>query len=390
MKNTALQKILSKITTLIDAQYIYTSDTGKGEDMKKLILILFPEEALPRQNDHSAIIADILEGQEGFLLRLYTLEYMQKQMCEGNLFFIRICQSPNLVYRNEGQNMKPLSENIDMEKALATAKKRFETDCVKIKAFREGTDFYYDKEDYPQTAFMLHQSMEISFRLVEILVTGKEKICHSIAEHQKYIQHFFPQLGVLFDPENQYENRVLQLLDRAYKEVRYGYNYQISTEELLFMQGKFKVLQTALRELFDTGITACRVDKNASQPRKKAPSLPHTTPLSAEERDEVKRRIEKLIENKFYKYQQNSESVYYRAGFLLDNPLDVLFGVSSLVKVCIMALEYPEYDLSGFIRQPYIDIKAALEFAVQLMPYEEMECFNEIMYEYLKNGVPVV
>lgn len=386
MKNTAIQEILSRITALIDAEYVYISDM---EEDKKLILVLFSEKTFPRQHDHSSVIADILEGQEGFLLRLYTLQYMKKQMREGNLFFIRVCQSRNLVYSNE-EHIELPSENIDMEKVMAVAKERFETECTKIRAFREGTDFYYDKEDYPQAAFMLHQSLEIAFRLAEILVTGKEKICHSIAEHQKYVRDFIPRLGILFDPGNEEENRLLQLLDHAYKEVRYGYDYQIGKEELLLLQEKYRLLQTEIRELFDAGIKACETGKKVSgSPEKKSPS-PRAVPLSAEEKDEIKRRIEKLIEKKFYKYQENSEKVYYKAGFLLESPLEVLFGVSSLVKVCVMAMEYPEYDLSGFIPQPYMEIKTALELAVQLLPYEEMECLNEIMSGYLKNGVPVV
>ncbi|MGS2761479.1 HEPN domain-containing protein [Sinomicrobium sp. M5D2P9] len=390
MKDITIQEILAKITTLIDTQYIYASDTGEGEEVKKLILVLFPEEALPRQKDHSSIIAQILGDQEDFLLRLYTLQYTEKQIREGNLFFLRICQDANLVYKNEKRYLKPPSEGIDIGKALAVVGRRFEMEYTKIKAFREGVDFYCDKEDYSQAAFMLHQSVELSFRLVEILMTGKEKICHSIAEHQKYLRDFVPLLGVLFNTEMEKEYRLLQLLDRAYKEVRYGYNYQINKEDLQLALEKYEILQTVVRELFNTGIKTYKDNEVSSQSKEREPPLSQTVSLSAEEKDAVKKRIELLIEKKFYKYRQSSKRVYYKAELLLDSPLDVLFGVSSLVKVCVMALEYPEYDLSGTIRQPYMDIKAALEFAVQLMPYDEMECLNEIMEEYLKTGVPVV
>ncbi|MGS2740179.1 hypothetical protein [Sinomicrobium sp. M5D2P17] len=47
------------------------------------------------------------------------------------------------------------------------------------------------------------------------------------------------------------------------------------------------------------------------------------------------------------------------------------------MKVCIIALEYADGKFSDLIPQSHINIQTALEHALQLLPFEEIECLEE-------------
>lgn len=60
---------------------------------------------------------------------------------------------------------------------------------------------------------------------------------------------------------------------------------------------------------------------------------------------------------------------------------DILYDIAGIMKVCIIALEYADGRFNRLIPQPHVNIQTALEHILQLLPFEEMECLEEIIKE---------
>ncbi|MGS2739976.1 HEPN domain-containing protein [Sinomicrobium sp. M5D2P17] len=367
----SIPQIIDKIVNLLEVQYVYLSKvTVKGEE-KPLLLILWQEGSSGLSDDLAPLVHRVFQEHTDVLFRIYALSFAERQLREGNLFFIDACKSENLEYNIPGQHFPALTEGMDMEKALEVAKDRFQKEYTKATDFKEGALFYIEKQNHVQAAFMLHQSIELAYRLTELLAIGKEKVCHSIVNHQKYIRAFIPELGALFHPE---ETALLQLLDNAYKGVRYGSDYHITPEQINEIHAKSEEQLTIVKKLFNAKWRKCKkeMEKKEENP---------ATPLKGN--NEIRKKIQRLAEMKLEKLSPNSDKLYYKTDFLVNGPADVLYDVAGIMKVCIIALEYADGKFSDLIPQPHINIQTALEHALQLLPFEEIECLEEILEEHI-------
>ena len=253
-----IQEVVSRISNLPDVQYVYHSQVEIKGERKPLLLILLSEGGSGLPDDLVPLMYRLFREHTGFLFRTYALAFAERQLRLGNLFFIRTCGHANLVYSLPGLHLLPLTEGMDMDRALEVAKGRFQREYTKAVDFKEGALFYVGRGNYAQAAFMLHQAIELAYRLAEMLAIGKEKICHSIAAHQKYINPFIPELGTLFNTEK--ETIVLQRLDDAYKGVRYGMDYRVSPEQVQRIYAKSEIQLTIVHQLFHTGWEACKTE----------------------------------------------------------------------------------------------------------------------------------
>ncbi|MBC9794888.1 HEPN domain-containing protein [Sinomicrobium weinanense] len=369
----SIPQIIDKIVNLLEVQYIYRSTVEvKGEE-KPLLLILWQESSSGLPDDLAPLVHQVFREHSGVLFRTYALSFAERQLREGNLFFIDACKPENLKYCIPGQHLPTLTEGMDMGKALEAAQDRFQKEYSKAAGFKEGALFYMEQQNHVQAAFMLHQSIELAYRLTELLAIGKEKVCHSIASHQKYIRAFIPELGALFHPEE--ETVLLQLLDDAYKGVRYGTDYYIRPEQIDKIYAKSETQLTMVKELFRTKWDACK--KEAVEKKKENSSI------ALQDNHKIRKKIETLAKSKYYKSRPDSDKLFYKADFLVSGPANVLYDIAGIMKVCIIALGYIDGSFSSLIPQPHMNIQAALEHALQLMPFEEMECMEAILEEYI-------
>ncbi|SFW47718.1 hypothetical protein SAMN02927921_01826 [Sinomicrobium oceani] len=375
-------KMIKQLVSENDAEYIYTTFWNTGKDIRRLVLLLYA-----RKTSAEAGEVPRINEEDNMLFLAYPLPYARKQLHEGNLFFMRMCRKINLVYKKEGQPEEPPSETVDTEQGLRKGRNHFALTYTKMKALHDGVNFYSARKDYEQAVFMLYQAFDIAFGLAGRLLTGKAQHGIRIDEYQRYTGRFYTALGSLFRMEKPEDRKLVKLLDLARQGMTFEEGSQVTETDLTNLEEKYNRLQLMLPDIFDAGIKECQDISGpiAGNSRKKPLK---TRDLTDDEKDRMKEKIETLIRKKFYKYKYRPE-IYYHKGLRMSCPSEVLFSVASIIKVCVMALDYPENDASGFVAQPCLDIKVALEFAVQLLPYDEMECFNDIVEKYMEGNMPV-
>ncbi|RNL83265.1 HEPN domain-containing protein [Sinomicrobium pectinilyticum] len=358
--------IIDKLTKLLEVQYIYEFPITTTGKQKNCVLII--KNHPDKSNDNLSSVADIFKDYPEYLYRAYPENYTREQLIRGNIFFIQACLPQYLQYHAPDVEHQGLLSDIDLEQLLDGAETYFQEEFSKTIGFKQGAQFYQKKENYPQAVFMLHQAFELAYRTVELFTMGKEKVCHSIANHQQYILPFVPELGQIFSLENDSETKLVKLLDIAYRNVRYGRDYHITPEDIAILQAKLEKVLSIVEQKFYSGLTN---SKEAVETKIKD--------SSQRTQDTVVQQIERLISGKYRMPFPKSNKVYYQEEFHISSPSDMLHTASSMLKVCIMAAEYAESNFSPVVPQPHYNIQRTLEIAVQLLPYDEMECLEEII-----------
>lgn len=231
-KETTLEAIIRRTVNLIMVEQIYqTNRIYRGSNCTELIILIsdqcgkVPDELFP-------VVDMIFEDQPGYCYRLFKAHQVRNSLKRGNLFFYEVCSIENKLYSKPCSVYSLLPEMVDIDEIFVKAKEGFRKEIVKTTAFNEGAKFYFKKQNYALTAFMVHQQIELTYRAIELFAMGKGKVTHSIKVHQKHVAPYLHDLGLLFDETKEDENILMQQLDDAYLAVRYESDYQISEQQL--------------------------------------------------------------------------------------------------------------------------------------------------------------
>lgn len=96
-------------------------------------------------------------------------------------------------------------------------------------------------------------------------------------------------------------------------------------------------------------------------------------------------KINELVDRKMDRLSPDSDKYYYKTEFMVTGLADTLYDIARIMKVCIIALEYADTRFGRLIPQPHVNIHTAMEHILQLLPFEEIECLEDIIKE---NGLP--
>lgn len=104
------------------------------------------------------------------------------------------------------------------------------------------------------SAFMIHQALEQTYRNLELILMGKDKITHSIRCHHATLCKIYPYCKPVFDVDQAMDDDLLEILEEIYRATRYEDDFQITLETLERIEQKMKTL-TELSETIIIKIT---------------------------------------------------------------------------------------------------------------------------------------
>ncbi|MCM5661819.1 HEPN domain-containing protein [Galbibacter mesophilus] len=381
LKNTQERHVIGRLTSLLDIGYIYKSRSEENDSFKPLLIVILNGNCSSLTHELYSMVAKIFQEETDFLYRIFPFEYARQQLAKENLFFIYGCSPANLIYKSPNVENPLIDRAIDVN-TFNRIEGVFERERKKINAFLEAANFFIDKENFSQAAFMLHQYIELWFRYAGLFIMGKERKSHSIKELQNYLKAFSPLLGNLFDSEIEEEQNLLKLLDEAYIATRYHNNYHINKGQIQRVLEKANEAYTHVGTVFKLKMQACS-DEFSENKNSKSESDSKNSVECLANYQEIREKIQDLTKRKLYEIKPRSKKFYYKANFKVGGLADVLYDIAGIMKVCIIALEHADNSYGRLIRQPHFNIQTALEHILQLLPFEEVECLEEIIEEYI-------
>jgi hypothetical protein len=247
-------ELIARLSSLIPIERIYQSDFEfKGTRFRELT-ILFPGSGKMHLTEARPLAGMVMADYPEYRFRIFYIQEIRQALKDGSMVFYTICRAENLIYQSERYKTVLITTALTAKAVLRRTKRNFRKELKKVAGFRDGFQFYLKHENYPFAALMLHQVIELSYRIAELMVTGREKITHSIRNHQKLMQQYVPELGAIFNEDDEDELKLLSLLDEAYQSVRYENTYTIDRDQLLALLIKADLLDRWITELYKLAI----------------------------------------------------------------------------------------------------------------------------------------
>ncbi|ASA58312.1 HEPN domain-containing protein [Vibrio gazogenes] len=175
-------------------------------------------------------------------LIVHDLQEVNERLQQGHYFFKDI--------REEGIELfaatpKPLAEPGDLTEAekQGIARKHYEQWFESAEQlfvfFQDGMKRQWLK----QSAFLLHQSTERFFACTLLTCTNYLPKSHNIEKLGKLCAQIDAEFATIFPLDNKFHRRCFRRLQRAYIEARYSEHYEITVEELTYLEGEVQKLK---------------------------------------------------------------------------------------------------------------------------------------------------
>ncbi|PCE62401.1 HEPN domain-containing protein, partial [Sediminicola luteus] len=281
---------------------------------------------------------------------------------QANLFFLNHCHADKLVYISDKKDCTWAYPEQNIQAVCEKAKSRFKREIEKVRTFRKGVQFFKGQGHLRESAFMLHQSYELAYRLLEPMVCGSLKVCHSIKNHQAFVLKSISPIKGMFMVESESESALLDILDNAYSAARYSDGFKVSENEIVRLSQKLGHFIKGVKRLHEMQLD--RFKETVMNP----PNTDQDRPIPL---DELKRIKALTKENLVLLNPTGGEDPGHYLNHARIHGYAETFGtLRSMLNVCILALD-GQLDLTLDIKDIGTDVKRVLEFGKCLIPFEE-------------------
>ncbi|WP_159440425.1 HEPN domain-containing protein [Vibrio ruber] len=182
-------------------------------------------------------------------LIVHDLQEVNERLQQGHYFFKDI--------REEGIELfaatpKPLIEPGDLteEELREIARKHYEQWLKAGSDYVKTYHYHQSEEDMINlAAFDLHQATERFFACVLLTCTNYLPKSHNIEKLSKLCAQIEPEFKTIFPLDNKFHRRSFRRLQRAYIEARYSEHYEITAEELAYLEGRVLQLKAVVERV---------------------------------------------------------------------------------------------------------------------------------------------
>ncbi len=175
-------------------------------------------------------------------LIVHTLNEVHQQLQQGHYFFADIREQGIELFSIDKREL-PTPGNLSEAERVAVATKHFNHWFKSAESYFLGYGDYTRRQDYAVAAFMLHQTTERLFACTLLVCTNYLPKTHNLESLRSMCAQQDPAFAELFPMDNKFHRRSFQRLKRAYIDARYSEHYEISAEELTYLQSEVEKLR---------------------------------------------------------------------------------------------------------------------------------------------------
>lgn len=250
-----LEQIILSLTEKYDIECIYANN---HDDINKCfeLVILVSNKYVKNLGELVPKMVNTIKAFGDYRVLCYVAFQAKDKIREGNLFLFTACQPDKLAYQKDASDFNPIPDNLDSKECLELANALRSRESRKIDEFRDGYFHFKEQKKYAMAAFMLHQTIELTYRYLELLLTAKERITHSIRCHHRFLQEACAFYPAIFDDEKNEDIHLLQVLEDVYRATRYEDNFQVDLDTLLLLEHKMEAVLSTAEIIFEQVIRA--------------------------------------------------------------------------------------------------------------------------------------
>src|SRR5262245_25212758 len=198
------------------------------------IMVIVATEALAQDDALWAGIsrqAQPIGGRVPVTLLVHDIKQFNQEVRSGQYFYWDILREGVLLYDSRRfQLARPKA--LEPAERLALGELSFRYWFQSAREFWRGSVYYAARGLGPHAAFLLHQAAERYFHAALLVFTGYKPKTHDLEDLAKQTAPLHPALAGAMPRAEGEEERLFDLLKRAYIEARYSKSYRITGEEL--------------------------------------------------------------------------------------------------------------------------------------------------------------
>lgn len=176
---------------------------------------------------------------------LHTIQF-KEWLREEHLFAYKVCTLGAILYSSDETRL--VAEAIPVDELIKTENDSvYNEGCNKVNEFLAGADLYRLRKQNKMAAFMLHQAAEHALHTILRIGTGLYVHTHNLDKLIRYCSMVCFHLPEIFPHNNEKNERLFQLLQKAYVGGRYKDDYSISALELMTIADRVKQLQNVMK-----------------------------------------------------------------------------------------------------------------------------------------------
>jgi len=249
---------------------LFGSLTTKGWTWKSDIDLLFVADTSERPHLELDIKTAILESDAIkkkvskiiFSPVVVSPEELNDQLAVGQYFFKEIVDRGQLLY-NTGRFSLAEMRKLEPEEYVALVKKDFKYWREEVEVFFFHYQVAMTKQTFRFAAFFLHQVVEASCVMVELVYSRYRSQTHDLDILMKKLIHFVGEAAKIFPKDTEFQKQAYKRLYKAYISARYEQDYEIEEDELKYLGERVKML-------LDLAIRSCeeRIEQVLKEPKK--------------------------------------------------------------------------------------------------------------------------
>ncbi len=175
-------------------------------------------------------------------LIVHDIEYFNNRLSEGQYFFLDVKREGICLYDSKCFILAK-ARKLSTTDRRHLAQEDFEFWFESAGEFMLDFKSAFERESYNNAVFHLHQVTERLYTAVLLVFTRYKPKSHDLGKLGPLVCGQAPQFLPIFPQGSETEKRRFELLRRAYVDARYKKTYTITREELLWLEGRVKILR---------------------------------------------------------------------------------------------------------------------------------------------------
>ncbi|ESQ89959.1 HEPN domain-containing protein [Asticcacaulis benevestitus] len=184
---------------------------------------------------------------------VHSLQDVNDQLARGRPFFSDIARDGIMLFEAEGHPLakaKPLlADEVKVE-----AKGYYDQWMPRALEFLAGTVFYLERGNLKMTAFHLHQAAEALYHSLLLTLTLYSPKSHRLSFLRSQAEGLNAGLRDVWPDDSKFARRCFSKLQRAYVEARYSAEYEITAEELEWLQERVGLLTEKTKQICEAHV----------------------------------------------------------------------------------------------------------------------------------------
>lgn len=174
---------------------------------------------------------------------------------ERNHYFFADILKEGIILFDSGRFKLSEPKDMKLEERRKKAEDLFRVWFTSANHFFETFIFQFENNWFKEAAFLLHQTTERYYVCILLVFTDYKPKIHDIDILGKQAEKLHPGFGTVFPKTSPEENRLFELLRKAYIDSRYDLNYKIEKSDLEYLKNRVRLLRELTERFCNERIT---------------------------------------------------------------------------------------------------------------------------------------